>query len=337
MLSVCHPATSSSAMAERYDCTECQASLFGLKYILKEEKPFCIKCYEELFSNTCEVCQKVIGCTSKDLSYKDRHWHSECFLCAKCSRSLVEKPFATKDELLMCTDCYSNEYSAKCHACLKTIMPGSKKMEHKGNSWHENCFSCNRCQQPIGTRSFVQKEAHNYCLPCYEKQFALQCVHCKKPITTGGVNYRDQPWHKECFVCIGCKQQLAGQRFTSRDDFAYCLDCFCNFLPRNVPTVQPPSAVWAAVNTSHLSSVSGTTTVLTAKSAACLWWDGASSPVKTTSCALTVGETCEATPEHLHAPLHFNFCLLCCIVWVYFWSLCVHAIFSVLFVFKSRI
>lgn len=53
-------------------------------------------------------------------------------------------------------------------------------MEHKGNSWHENCFTCNRCQQPIGTRSFVLKDANNYCLSCYEKQFAQQCVHCKK-------------------------------------------------------------------------------------------------------------------------------------------------------------
>uniref|UniRef100_A0A3Q4HFG1 Four and a half LIM domains protein 2-like n=1 Tax=Neolamprologus brichardi TaxID=32507 RepID=A0A3Q4HFG1_NEOBR len=173
-------------MGERYDCTECQESLYGHKYILKEEKPYCIKCYETLFSNTCEVCQKLISCTSKDLSYKDRHWHSDCFLCNKCSRSLVDRPFATKNEMLMCIECYSNEYSAKCHACLKNIMPGSKKMEHKGNSWHESCFTCNRCQQPIGTRSFVQKDANNYCLPCYEKQFALQCVHCKKVL--GGAN-----------------------------------------------------------------------------------------------------------------------------------------------------
>lgn len=47
-------------------------------------------------------------------------------------------------------------------------------------------------------------------------------------ITTGGVTYREQPWHKECFVCTGCKKQLSGQRFTSRDEFAYCLSCFCN-------------------------------------------------------------------------------------------------------------
>jgi LIM domain-containing protein 2 len=53
-------------------------------------------------------------------------------------------------------------------------------MEHKGNSWHETCFTCQRCQQPIGTKSFIPKENQNFCVPCYEKQFAMQCVHCKK-------------------------------------------------------------------------------------------------------------------------------------------------------------
>lgn len=187
-------------MSECYNCAECKVSLYGEKYILKEENMYCIMCYEALFSTTCEVCQLLISCTSKvnhgdrnfsellpltllrckiwknkvsflqtelnhwacwiavwcfclallsmvmklityslgflgcslnqvsvalqDLSYKDRHWHSECFLCLKCSRSLVDRPFATKDDMLMCVECYSNEYSAKCHACMKTIMPG---------------------------------------------------------------------------------------------------------------------------------------------------------------------------------------------------------------------
>lgn len=52
-------------MAERYDCTDCKESLYGQKYILKEENPYCIKCYETLFSNNCEVCELLIGCTSK--------------------------------------------------------------------------------------------------------------------------------------------------------------------------------------------------------------------------------------------------------------------------------
>ncbi|CAM2096525.1 unnamed protein product [Caretta caretta] len=215
-------------MTERFDCHYCKESLFGKKYILREESPYCVKCYESLYSNTCEECKKPIGCDCKDLSYKDRHWHETCFHCFQCKNSLVDKPFAAKEEHLLCTECYSNEYSSKCNECKKTIMPGTRKMEYKGNSWHETCFICHRCQQPIGTKTFIPKDNQNFCVPCYEKQFAMQCVQCKKAITTGGVTYREQPWHKECFVCTGCKKQLSGQRFTSRDEFAYCLSCFCN-------------------------------------------------------------------------------------------------------------
>lgn len=60
----------------------------------------------------------------QDLSYKDRHWHDQCFNCAKCSRSLVEKAFAAKDDMLLCTECHANDYSSKCNNCKKTIMPG---------------------------------------------------------------------------------------------------------------------------------------------------------------------------------------------------------------------
>ncbi|EOA93234.1 Four and a half LIM domains protein 2, partial [Anas platyrhynchos] len=215
-------------MTERFDCHYCKESLFGKKYILREDSPYCVKCYENLYSNTCEECKKPIGADCKDLSYKDRHWHETCFHCFQCKNSLVDKPFAAKEEHLLCTDCYSNEYSSKCNECKKTIMPGTRKMEYKGNSWHETCFICYRCQQPIGTKSFIPKDNQNFCVPCYEKQFAMQCVQCKKAITSGGVTYREQPWHKECFVCTGCKKQLSGQRFTSRDEFAYCLSCFCN-------------------------------------------------------------------------------------------------------------
>uniref|UniRef100_A0A3Q3KCH3 LIM zinc-binding domain-containing protein n=1 Tax=Monopterus albus TaxID=43700 RepID=A0A3Q3KCH3_MONAL len=134
--------------------------------------------------------------------------------CASSVAGLWLNSFVTKDDMLMCIECYSNEYSAKCHVCLKTIMPGSKKMEYEGNSW-----------------SFVQKDGNNYYMPCCEKQFSLQCVHCK-PITTGGVNYCDQPWHKEWLVCTGCKYQLADQWLTSWDDFAFCLNCSCNLFAK---------------------------------------------------------------------------------------------------------
>lgn len=45
-------------------------------------------------------------------------------------------------------------------------------------------------------------------------------------ITSGGVTYKNEPWHRECFTCTNCNTSLAGQRFTSRDEKPYCADCF---------------------------------------------------------------------------------------------------------------
>ena len=52
------------------------------------------------------------------------------------------------------------------------------------------------------------------------------CHSYLQVITQGGVTYRNDPWHRECFTCTHCQKSLAGQRFTSREDKPYCADCF---------------------------------------------------------------------------------------------------------------
>lgn len=61
-------------MAERFDCHHCNESLFGKKYILREESPFCVACFEDLYANTCEECGKPIGC---DCKVPIRSWSSQ--------------------------------------------------------------------------------------------------------------------------------------------------------------------------------------------------------------------------------------------------------------------
>lgn len=59
-------------------------------------------------------------------------------------------------------------------------------------------------------------------------------------ITSGGVTYKNEPWHRECFTCTHCNITLAGQRFTSRDEKPYCAECFGElFAKRCTACVKP--------------------------------------------------------------------------------------------------
>jgi len=211
---------------EHFDCWHCSKSLSGSRYILKDEHPYCIGCYEDLFAHNCEECKRKIGTDSKDLSYKDRHWHEKCFFCMQCKIPLVDKPFGSKNELLYCGECYNQAFASRCDKCTQIFKPGMKKMEYKGQQFHENCFTCFECTRPIGTKSFIPKDSKIYCVECYENNFATKCTRCLKVISQGGVTYKNQPFHRECFTCTSCSQSLAGQRFTSREDHPYCSECF---------------------------------------------------------------------------------------------------------------
>lgn len=116
--------------------------------------------------------------------------------------------------------------SPDCHVNSSKLRKEVQLLEYGGQTWHEHCFLCSGCEQPLGSRSFVPDKGALYCVPCYENKCAPRCARCSKTLTQGGVTYRDQPWHRECLVCTGCKTPLAEQQFTSRDDDPYCVACF---------------------------------------------------------------------------------------------------------------
>ncbi|GFN83246.1 four and a half LIM domains protein 2 [Plakobranchus ocellatus] len=98
-------------------CKNCDKQLIACRYIVKEEHPYCIPCYQQLFAHNCDECGKPIGPDFKDLSYKERHWHEFCFKCCGCQASLVDQPFASKNEKIYCSDCHDNNFAARCDDC----------------------------------------------------------------------------------------------------------------------------------------------------------------------------------------------------------------------------
>jgi hypothetical protein len=212
--------------SSHFSCFQCDLNLTGHRYILREEHPYCIDCYETLFAHTCEQCKTIIGTDSKDLSYKDLHWHEKCFQCSVCTTSLVDQPFATNNNRLYCALCHDNHFAARCDKCSQVFRAGMKKYEYNGKQWHEHCFLCKECLKPITSSSFVPREEHIVCIPCYEQRYAQRCTKCNQVISTGGVTYKNTSWHRECFVCTHCKKMLAGEKFTSQEDKPYCSECY---------------------------------------------------------------------------------------------------------------
>ncbi|XP_032511303.2 transforming growth factor beta-1-induced transcript 1 protein isoform X7 [Danaus plexippus] len=221
-------------------CWKCDESLTGQRYVLRDEQPYCIKCYEGVFANGCEECNKIIGIDSKDLSYKDKHWHEACFLCAKCRVSLVDKQFGSKLDKIYCGNCYDAQFASRCDGCGEVFRAGTKKMEYKTRQWHEKCFCCVVCKKAIGTKSFIPREQEIYCTGCYENKFSTRCVKCNKIITQDGVTYKHEPWHRECFTCTHCNNSLAGERFTSRDEKPYCSECFGELFAKRCTACSKP-------------------------------------------------------------------------------------------------
>lgn len=264
------------AMDENYHkdhlaCHNCDKKLVACRYIVKDENPHCIPCYQELYAHNCEECKKPIGPDYKDLSYKDRHWHEFCFKCCECQKSLVDQPFAPKNDNIYCSDCHDKNFAARCDGCGEPFRGGMKKFEYKGKQWHEECFVCMVCKQPIRNKSFIPRENEAVCVPCYEEQFAQKCSKCNGVINKGGVAYKNQPWHRECFTCTKCSKELAKEKFTSKDDQHIVPSVTESCSPRSVADVLKPSLVLEEQSSSRLRIVTGTATVLYVTNAKRRW------------------------------------------------------------------
>ena len=111
---------------------------------------FCqlLQCYENVFANNCDECGKIIGIDSKDLSYKEKHWHEACFLCNKvkqllvnhvqllsirtfqCRTSLVDKQFGSKADRIYCGPCYDAQFATRCDGCGDVFKAGEQMNCH---------------------------------------------------------------------------------------------------------------------------------------------------------------------------------------------------------------
>jgi len=225
-----------------FTCWHCDAQLSGQRYVLTDDHPTCLPCYQSNFTHNCTGCSQPIGLDSRDVSYKDMHWHESCFQCSKCHTSLLDLPFAaTSNKSIFCGSCFDADFASKCEGCDQPFVSGTKKVEYKCRQWHDTCFHCKVCKTKVGAKSFIiPNDKDIYCVPCFEDKVATKCTKCKGVLTTGGVTFRGEPWHRSCFLCANCSAPLAGQKFASREDKPYCANCFGELFAKRCTSCSKP-------------------------------------------------------------------------------------------------
>lgn len=116
---------------ECFNCCNCNKTLAGQRFTTRDESSssvpsqqtsdrqaqqrsgqlhnaYCIDCYGELFAKKCYACSQAItglGGT-RFVTFEDRSWHNECFICNDCCGSLVGRGFITDGpDTILCGDC----------------------------------------------------------------------------------------------------------------------------------------------------------------------------------------------------------------------------------------
>ena len=74
----------------------------------------------------------------QDLSYKEKHWHEACFVCAKCRASLVDKQFGSKADRIYCGPCYDAQFATRCDGCGDVFRAGELVHDHFKNQYITN-------------------------------------------------------------------------------------------------------------------------------------------------------------------------------------------------------
>ncbi|XP_043932700.1 prickle-like protein 1-A isoform X2 [Protopterus annectens] len=120
----CTEAEGSHWHIQHFCCIECDKVLGGQRYVMREGRPYCYSCFENIYAEYCEACGEKIGIDCQATTYQGQHWHSSgsCFSCVHCKMPILGNSFIVEQGLLYC--CKSCKFSevAAVADCTDTVL-----------------------------------------------------------------------------------------------------------------------------------------------------------------------------------------------------------------------
>lgn len=117
-----------------------------------------------------------------------------------------------------------------CMGCGEQIKGGSVSETDRGK-FHADCFACGSCKKNLAGTTFKVHEKKEYCIECYNKEFAKKCEVCNEPLIGTYTIMNDKCYHKECVThrkdskrCAFCNDPLVGT-YSIVDNKNYHKEC----------------------------------------------------------------------------------------------------------------
>lgn len=151
-----------------FQCAHCGENLEGKEFYEKNNKPYCVKDYQNLYSHSCGICQQPIQ--GKQVEAQNGFYHPQCFVCASpgCKVSLAGTDYYAHNGKFYCETHYHTVASSFC-ICGTAIQ--GQFVNALGKKWHPNCFVCAHCKKSLAGGSYAEVENQVYCPECDEKLF----------------------------------------------------------------------------------------------------------------------------------------------------------------------
>ncbi|CAF0721545.1 unnamed protein product [Didymodactylos carnosus] len=132
---------------------------------------------------------------------------------------------------------------SRCANCSKLFVNGDTKSRYNNIEYHQHCFVCNTCNQPIKHSFYTLSDNEYRCSDCQQRLIpTITCSVCNELIDGSYVQYKDKNLHGSCFCCEGCQQSLANISYVENNEKPYCVDCHMEQFAKLCAICQRPFA-----------------------------------------------------------------------------------------------